>query len=508
MTYFAEGLVPDATPRILFNITHGFQARMLLRSQISDTLLARGARLIIVAPNSDEPYFQQEFDHPQITLEPMPRQAGRVEALMANLRQYFLMNPSLGATLNHKNEAYRRRQPKFYWFARAVNSVLGRVTVLRRAYMALEAKLFPGHEFDELLARHRPALVVTGTPGYTLKDVHLLRAARRLGILTATVMLSWDNLTSKGYMGATPDHLLVWSDLMTDEAVRYHGYPSSQIQWCGAAQFDHYHGFGERFDADAWRGAQGIPGDAALLVYGTINPTILPHEIDLLRELVELVNQNRFSRPCYLWIRLHPQVIQGAFKVGVEPFEALAGPRVRVEKPPVRDSALSWDLPKEDAEHLASLMAAANVVITTSSTLSIDAACTDTPIVNIFYDGPEPVDQALSARRFRDYTHYAEILKTGGIAEALSRDELVAAVNRYLANPRLDAEGRQAILRQQFNRLDGKAGIRTAQTLLTLAGAHATDLAPTGGLHSNGAQNGAPATPRGEPLTTQRKPNE
>ena len=40
---------------------------------------------------------------------------------------------------------------------------------------------------------------------------------------------------------------------------------------------------------------------------------------------------------------------------------ALVGPRVHLEVPPVRESALSWDLPKEDAEHLSSLMAAADI---------------------------------------------------------------------------------------------------------------------------------------------------
>jgi hypothetical protein len=59
-------------PRILLNITHGFQARMLLRSAISETLLERGADLVVVSHSSREPYFQQEFDHPRITLEDRP----------------------------------------------------------------------------------------------------------------------------------------------------------------------------------------------------------------------------------------------------------------------------------------------------------------------------------------------------------------------------------------------------------------------------------------------------
>ena len=82
--------------RILFNITHGFQARMLLHSKINETLLAQGVELIIVSPNAEEEYFRREFDHPQIRLEKMPSRFSRVESLLINLRQYLLMNPSLG----------------------------------------------------------------------------------------------------------------------------------------------------------------------------------------------------------------------------------------------------------------------------------------------------------------------------------------------------------------------------------------------------------------------------
>lgn len=461
-------------PKILLNITHGFQARMLLRSGISERLLAAGAELVVVAPNVDDAEFRREFAGPQVTLEPMPYRAGRVEANLVNLRQYLLMNPQLGGTLNAKNEAFRRDSPARYWFCRAANQVLGRVAPLRRGYLAAESRLFRGTEFDALLDRERPDLIVTGTPGFNPQDTHLLRAAARRGVPTATVMLSWDNLSSKGYMAAKPDQLLVWSELMRDEAVRYHGFASERITWCGAAQFDHYHGFRRRFDRTDWRRTQGIPDDAALLVYGTINPALVPHELRLVRELVAAANAGAFRRPAYVWVRLHPQVIQGAWKHDLGGYRELAGPRVRIEEPPVRDSKLHWDLPREDAKHLASLLTAADVVLTPNSTLSIDAACVDAPIVNLFYDGRDYDAGPLTAERFRRYTHYAKILETGGIAEVFSPDELRAAIDAYLLDPTLHAAGRAAIVTQQLGRLDGLAAERTAHKLLALCGVDTT----------------------------------
>jgi hypothetical protein len=459
-------------PTILFNITHGFQARMLLRSEIADHLLARGASLVIVSGAAGEDYFKREFSHPQIALEEMPERFSRVESHLINLRQYFLMNPSLGATLNHKNEAFRRERPTRYWFARAVNSVLGRIPPLRRAYISAESRIFPGGEFDELLNRYRPDLVVTGTPGLNRNDVHLMRAARRVGIDTATVMLSWDNLSSKGYMGTRPDHLLVWSDLMAKEAVMYHNFPRERIQWCGAAQFDLYHGIRERLDRDAWRAKHNIPPGRPLVVYGTINPAILPHEYDVLKQIVDAFQSNAFPVKPYLWVRLHPQVVRGFYSRSLEPYKALAGPDIFVEEPPVQSDKLPWDLPKKDAIHLAELMAASDIVMTTSSTLSIDAACAGTPIINVFFDGPQAVHPALSAKRFIYYTHYAHILETGGIGRAMNIEDLVRLTKTYIEHPETDRAGRESILRQQLNRLDGQAGARTAELLwdLTVSG--------------------------------------
>lgn len=256
---------------------------------------------------------------------------------------------------------------------------------------------------------------------------------------------------------------------MAEEAVHYHNYPREQITWVGAAQFDHYANFMQSFDRLAWRRAHGIADDAALLMYGTINPALVPHEINIVRGIVEQIRAGKFSKPIHLWIRLHPQVVQGFYKQGLSEYEQFASPTITVEKPPVHESKLSWDLPKEDATHLASLLAASDVVITPNSTLSIDAACLDRPIINIAHDGPALDAQEMSTKRFLRYTHYAKILEMEGISVSMQPDDFPGIVNEYLANPQLKHEGRRRILTQQFNQLDGRSGVRTADKLFSLA---------------------------------------
>jgi hypothetical protein len=118
---------------------------------------------------------------------------------------------------------------------------------------------------------------------------------------------------------------------------------------------------------------------------------------------------------------------------------------------------------------LAQLLAAADVVATPSSTLIIDAACAGTPTVNVSYDGPDTVDPSLSARRFLQYTHYAQAIATGGATLANSFDEFVAKSKAYIGDPTIDRDGRARLIRQQLGDFDGNAGRRTAERLLLLA---------------------------------------
>jgi hypothetical protein len=141
--------------------------------------------------------------------------------------------------------------------------------------------------------------------------------------------------------------------------------------------------------------------------------------------------------------------------------------------------ALAWDLPAEDAIHLAELLAASDVVATPSSTLIIDAACAGTPILNVCYDGPDITHPALTVRRFLSYTHYAQAMSMGGAALANSFEEFVAKAKAYILDPTIDEQGREHLIRQQLGEFDGEAGRRTAQQLLALANFKSMALAPS-----------------------------
>jgi len=159
-------------------------------------------------------------------------------------------------------------------------------------------------------------------------------------------------------------------------------------------------------------------------------------------------------------VRVHP-------RDELDRYAAFSGvPHVFVEKPfrrTVNADGLTVDIMPEDTRHLADTMAHSDVVISVVSTISIEAAIFDTPIINVAFDGEQPEPFARSARRYFRFTHFANVLRhePGSVAE--TPEQLVAQIGRYLADPSLEAAGRRKVVLEQCQFLDGRAAERVAQ---------------------------------------------
>jgi CDP-glycerol glycerophosphotransferase (TagB/SpsB family) len=171
---------------------------------------------------------------------------------------------------------------------------------------------------------------------------------------------------------------------------------------------------------------------------------------------------------CQLWIRLHPQAVTGPYKLHIDPYRSLASERVKVEFPPVRDSKLPWELPKSDLEHLVKLLRDADVVINTASTLSVDAAVLDRPVVCIAYDPAGSLPYHRSVRRYYDFTHMKNVVQLGAAQLATSPEALRKKIVTYLEQPELDRDGRRRIVEQQFGRVDGLSAARLVDQIVAL----------------------------------------
>jgi CDP-glycerol glycerophosphotransferase (TagB/SpsB family) len=163
-------------------------------------------------------------------------------------------------------------------------------------------------------------------------------------------------------------------------------------------------------------------------------------------------------------VRLHPRDDLAVY----DEFRAVPG--VIVEKPfrPTTPSGdgLAIDITADSQRHLADTLRHSDVIVNVASTIAIEAAIFDTPVVNIAFDGETASPFAKSARRYYRFTHYQNITRHNAVRVAESGGELVDQVARYLGDPALDRNGRARVVAEQCQFTDGRSAERAAQSIL------------------------------------------
>jgi CDP-glycerol glycerophosphotransferase (TagB/SpsB family) len=108
----------------------------------------------------------------------------------------------------------------------------------------------------------------------------------------------------------------------------------------------------------------------------------------------------------------------------------------------------------------------ADVVINLSSTVTVDAAIFDKPVVNLDFD-PQPSrdDQQLVKDINHKWNHFRPIAESGGVWLVNDIDEMVDAVRTYLRHPELHREQRQWIAEYVCGHVDGRCGERMAAAI-------------------------------------------
>jgi hypothetical protein len=458
--------------RILLSIPTLFQLRQFVHSGVLDLLLTRGFELVIISPNRAQEGFTAELPKDRVDVRSLDLAIGPLRRRYIAARKHLLLTGPLPETIRQIMVDLRRRHPYVALAAGGGNRLLRRAPRLRRWFLSREYLIFRAKALETLLAAGPVDLLLLGTPGYETQDIFLLHAAVRRGIPVAAAVLSWDNLSSKCLINPKPDRLLVWSEHMRREAIDLQAMPADRIVVTGPPHYDIF-AHGQRFGSRSENLRHlGLDPGRRLILYGTNHAAHFPDEIEVVKEVARWVEEDALGTPCQLWVRLHPQAVTGPYKVPTDPYRRLASARVKVEFPPVRDSKLPWDLPKSDHEHLVRLLRDADVVLNMASTLALDAAIFDRPVICIAYDpaGDLPYDK--SVRRYYDHTHMAHVVRAKAAQLATSPHDLRRKLIAYLERPALDREGRQRIVEQQFGRIDGRSAARLvdAVTALVLAG--------------------------------------
>jgi len=443
----------------------------MLRSGVLSRILADAAeaRIVILSPLAADPFFTREFADPRITFEPLPAHIpSGLEARLLGIIQAHYLEGRKTETLKIKLGA---GHPGAEMRARRVKAMIGRVISPHGDWYRWADRIVGDPAMDALFARHRPTVAAVATPGLIFAEIPLLRAARRRRVPTMAVDLSWDNLTNKLLPIRRVDRLVVWNSTMKREAHELHGYRLDDVEVAGPPQFDRYFGGEPRASRDEFCRRVGLDPARKIVTLTTIPAEAYPRHDVVIDQLLDAIRTGAIQPASDLLVRLHPRddLAKYARYAGV--------PHVVVEKP-FRASARSGDghsvdVTTENTRHLADTMCHSDVVLNVASTIAIEAAIFDTPVVNIAFDQDDADARPFlsSPIRYYSYTHYQQIVRAGAVRIAKSASEMIELVNGYLANRALDAEGRRRVVVEQCEFTDGRSAGRVGREIVRALGA-------------------------------------
>jgi len=474
-------------PTVLLAPDQGFSSRYLLRTDIYRTLKESGAHVVILSPHAREPYFAREFAAENVSLEYYDVAAALAYVtsswLQRRLRVLRDNTAKQSADLGTFEARRKADLARARWRQRITDRVssvavmlLRRSRLLRRSLVALESALFAPRLYEPLFRKYRPdLLVVTSVGNFRGPDELLMREARRQGCKVASVVLSWDNSSSRGIGGATPDFVVAWTPTMKRELVEYQDLEGEQVFVGGVAHWDRYYSPGGRTREELFR-HYGLDPDRKLVLYATAAPTGWAElNVEVVHLLGRAVTENRLASDCQVLVRLHPNYFSGIREaIAREPLRqieeaAAAYPHVHLTKPKLNSRGVTFDLSAEDASDLQDLLRHSALLVTSFSTMMLEACIFDKPVVNVAFARYSPrMGQPYTA--VANYAHLKRILAAGGTRTATTPEELLECVNDYLRRPEMDRDGRLRIREQECGPYPGTAGRRIGEHLLQLGG--------------------------------------
>ena len=421
---------------IAIEISEGHIVRNLLENGLLDILAgAAKNRVSLISPGVRAPSFTSRYNRAGVTFCDL----GLLEPVGFSRWENFEF--TLGQSLSRRG-LHRLRRSLWRWLVEP--------GVARRAQR--ECAFLQEQKPDVVVSTHISQVYGRG----------LVAAANRMGIPTVGNLNSWDNAW-KG-LKVCPKWVTCWSENDREELRNLASYDPDQVRVVGAPAFDAY------FAPDAqWTRAElcsrlGLDAARPILLFATLGQ--FKQQIDEtnpLEALLKAIDAGAIPGNPQVVARLHPWSRETYFK------PLLLHLAVTVSRYEHYVPGLTWTPTRDEAILAGNLLRHADVIVSPGSTMVVEAAIFDTPVV-------VPVFNEYMPEVFENYfrqtwlnQHFGRIYKNDWAPLVKSADDMVSAVNHALLEPSWYRKGRAHIRENILGLLDGKATERFAGVIIESA---------------------------------------
>ncbi len=441
---------------IFIIISRGIIARNILRGGVLENLLKdENIRIVLLLPNAAPEYFRKEFAHPRIILE-NTSEGSLSKAHHAFL--YFLHNLvyTKDTCLLSRYGTYRTggKNLLLYSLEFITFAILSRLNFLKKLFRILELYLFSEKKYESFFDKYKPNLVFATTILGKV-DIAFLKIAKKRKIKNIATTKGWDSVDQRLFR-ARPDKLIVFNRIMKNIVSELQDIPEQDIFISGFPQFDIYNRKELIVPRQEFFRKIGLNPENKLIFFGSEGLWGVDED-EIIQLLCDFIKNNEFSSPASLIIRPHYS------DVGKRRFEKFKSyPFVYLDdKHRLSNLFLDhWDAAREEMIDFFHTLYYSDVIISTRSTLTLEGAMLDKPLINLYFDTRKGKTYKESIKHPYDYAFYRPVINSGASIFPRSPEELKDAINNYFAQPALNQEGRKLLLNELCYKNDGKSAER------------------------------------------------
>lgn len=314
----------------------------------------------------------------------------------------------------------------------------------------------------QILEEVKPDLVTYSN--MRVGQMDCLREARRRKIPILLDGISWDNATSKGAMLLIPDHVFVWSERMRQEMISIHSMPPERVHITGGMCWDGHARPVVNTTREEFCAQLGIAPTQKIFLYALSRPKTVLCQLDFVRILCRLFEENRLGVPCHLVARVNP-VDMHAFDKG-----DLDHPCLTIQSPSgtLDRKTGKWKADKNNLSTLSATLTHSDVVITVQSSMIIDASFYAKPVVNLGYDAGKARPFYESVERVFHFTHARSVIEFDPTYIVKNEEQLLSALKKALEHPSEKRPQQRRFLEVVCGPLDGLSYQRWAQEVAKL----------------------------------------
>jgi len=433
----------------------GSELRQFGHSGLFARLLDLGWRVIVAAKIADEDLRAQLDNRVVLTELPMERLPFGLTHLTTNV-------------LDRAHAECERRSGKSGWqYGKLVGrnwkqrglytaqAVLGKVSSFSQAAQrwmgikeACAIRNLSSAKCEAFLRCVSPDVILLNVPRCDAL-LPLLSTARARQIPLVLLYHTWKDVVAQGRVNFPFSRCGVWSEKMREELLRQNlGIDPRSVSLTGCGHFQCVGRADLLLPEREFREILGAKPDSRLIVFPASSPWMVPEEERYIHLLKGTVRNLGSIGEVQIVVRMNPMDETGRL---AEVLRADA-PEIIVLKPDWRwDKKRNWCFQRRSDQVLYnSLLNYSSACVGMPSTVTVECAVADVPIINIGFDLPGPAVQPGAVRKFWDADFYEEVRQSGAANLVAAPANLAAAVAEALAQPELSRQSRQQLLKRQL----------------------------------------------------------